>query len=160
MKLRKIITVILCFVMLLQVPVMAQAAENPDTGEYITFTNTGNERIKSDGSFTFGVSSNMMSGHFTADKTTMKISSKCKKFNVNTGSSVSTTSYQYTLTLYKKGSGTAVGSYTGYANNKTASKSFTVEKGAEYYFAITCSPELSFPERLSGSGTVTNATPV
>lgn len=41
MKLRKIITVILCFVMLLQVPVIAQAAENPSTGEYITFT-TGN----------------------------------------------------------------------------------------------------------------------
>ena len=60
MKLRRIITVILCFIMLLQVPIVAQATENPSTGEYITFT-TGNERIKSDGSFTFGVSSEMMS---------------------------------------------------------------------------------------------------
>lgn len=159
MKLRRIITVILCFVMLLQVPVIAQAAENPSTGEYITFT-TGNERIKSDGSFTFGVSSEMMSGHFTADKTSIKISSKCKKFNVNTGSSVSTTAKKYTLTLYKMGTGKAVGSYTGYANDKNASKTFTVEKDAEYYFTITCSPELSFPERLSGSGKVTNVTPV
>lgn len=159
MKLRRIITVILCFIMLLQVPIIAQATENPSTGEYITFT-TGNERIKSDGSFTFGVSSEMMSGHFTADKTSIKISSKCKKFNVNTGSSVSTTAYQYTLTLYKKGTGKAVGSYTGYANNKNASKSFTVEEGAEYYFTIACSPELTFPERLSGSGKVTNVTPV
>lgn len=159
MKLRKIITVILCFVMLLQVPVMAQAAENPSTGEYITFT-TGNERIKSDGSFTFGVSSEMMSGHFTADKTSIKISSKCKKFNVNTGSSVSTTAKKYTLTLYKMGTGKAVGSYTGYANNTSASKTFKVDEGAEYYFTITCSPELSFPERLSGSGKVTNVTPV
>lgn len=125
----------------------------------ITFT-TGNERIKSDGSFTFGVSSEMMSGHFTADKTSIKISSKCKKFNVNTGSSVSTTAYQYTLTLYKKGTGKAVGSYTGYANNTSASKTFKVDEGAEYYFTIACSPELSFPERLSGSGKVTNVTPV
>lgn len=159
MKLRRIITVILCFVMLLQVPVIAQAAENPSTGEYITFT-TGNERIKSDGSFTFGVSSEMMSGHFTADKTSIKISSKCKKFNVNTGSSVSTTAKKYTLTLYKMGTGKAVGSYTGYANNTSASKTFKVDEGAEYYFTITCSPELSFPERLSGSGKVTNVTPV
>ena len=159
MKLRKIITVILCFIMLLQVPIIAQATENPSTGEYITFT-TGNERIKSDGSFTFGVSTEMMSGHFTADSASMKISSKCKKFNVNTGSSVSTKSYEYTLTLYKMGSGTAVGSYTGYANNTSASKTFKVDEGAEYYFTITCSPELRFPERLSGSGKVTNVTPV
>lgn len=34
MKLRRIITVILCFVMLLQVPIIAQATENPSTGEY------------------------------------------------------------------------------------------------------------------------------
>lgn len=34
MKLRRIITVILCFIMLLQVPIIAQATENPSTGEY------------------------------------------------------------------------------------------------------------------------------
>ena len=58
------------------------------------------------------------------------------------------------------GSSKAVGSYTGYANNTSASKTFKVTKDAEYYFTITCSPALSFPERLTGSGKVTNATPV
>lgn len=159
MKLRRIITVILCFVMLLQVPVMAQAAENTSADEYIIFTG-GKERMKDDGTFDFSFNAEKTSQHFITNKTSITISSQCRRYNNKTGENIPTTSCGYTLTLYKMGSSEAVGSYTGYANDKKASATFEVEKGEEYYFVMTSNKTLGATYRLRGTGKVTNVTPV
>ena len=128
MNLKKVISAVLCFAIILAFPLTAQAAESD---EYITFI-PGKERIESDGTFTFNVRSDLRSGSFTANKDTITIYSKCRKYNVNTGNVESTKACEYTLTLYKKETSAEVGSYTGYANNKKASAEFSVEKGKEY----------------------------
>lgn len=159
MKLRRIITVILCFIMLLQVPVIAQATENTSADEYIVFTG-GKERMSDDGTFDFSFNAEKTSQHFTTNTTSITISSKCKRYNNKTGENISTTSCGYTLTLYKMGSNEAVGSYTGYADNKKASATFTVEEGEEYYFVMTSNKTLGATYRLRGTGKVTNVTPI
>ena len=102
--------------------------------------------------------SDLRSGSFTANEDTITIYSKCRKFNVNTGSVESTKACEYTLTLYEKETSAEVGSYTGYANNKNASEEFSVEKGNEYYFIITCDPTHTMPYSLRGTGKVSDVT--
>lgn len=157
---RKIISSILCVVILASFPLVTRASEiendHRDVSEYITFT-TGNERINSDGTFTFNVRSDMRSGTFTANKNTITIYTKCRLFNVNTGSVTKSESSQYTLTLYDK-DGNEVGSYTGSANNKKMTQKFSVEKEQDYYFVITCNPKHTMPYSLNGTGKVSNVT--
>lgn len=157
---RRFISIILCLSMLLLFPLAVQAAEaepiSGDIAEYITFM-TGNERIASDGTFEFNVRAELQSEFFTANRNTIKIYSKCKRLNVNTGRTESSESYSYTLTLYERGVG-VVDSYTGYANNEKTTKKFSVERGNEYYFIITCNPTHTMPYSLYGSGKVTNIT--
>lgn len=154
MNLKKVISAVLCFAIILAFPLTAQAAESD---EYITFI-PGKERIESDGTFEFNVRSDLRSGSFTANEDTITIYSKCRKFNVNTGSVESTKACEYTLTLYEKETSAEVGSYTGYANNKNASEEFSVEKGKEYYFIITCDPTHTMPHSLRGTGKVSDVT--
>ena len=157
---KKFISAILCMAILTAFPLAAHATEVEPipsaADEYITFT-TGKERIASDGTFEFNVRAELRSGTFTADDDTIKIYSKCRLFNVNTGSVTSSKNYEYTLTLYEKGVG-AVGSYTGYANNRKTTQKFSVVEGKEYYFIITCDPTHTMPYSLRGTGKVTNVT--
>lgn len=154
MNLKKMISAVLCFAILLAFPLTARAAESD---EYITFV-PGKERIESDGTFEFNVRSDLRSGSFTANEDTITIYSKCRKFNVNTGGVESTKACEYTLTLYEKETSDKVGSYTGYANNKKVTQEFSVEKGKEYYFIITCDPTHTMPYSLRGTGKVSDVT--
>lgn len=160
-KLKKFISMVLCAVLLLSVLSTAQAAEmetsSKDLEEYITFT-SGLERIEPDGTFEFNIRAELKSKNFTADDDTITIYSKCRRFNVNTGSVTSSTSYEYTLTLYEYETGDVIGSYTGYANNKKTTQKFSVEEGKEYYFIITCDPTHTTPYSLKGTGKVSNVT--
>lgn len=158
-NLKKLISAILCFTILLSFPLTARATESigNDSDEYIIFS-SGKERIESDGTFDFNVRSDLRSSSFTANKDTITIYSKCRRFNVNTGDVESSKAYQYTLTLYEKDTGDEVGSYTGYANNKNVTQKFSVENGKEYYFVITCNPTHTMPYSLKGTGKVSNVT--
>lgn len=159
LNLKKLISGILCCAILLTFPLTAWASESigNESDEYITFI-SGKERIESDGTFEFNVRSDLRSGSFTANEDTITIYSKCRRFNVNTGGVESTKAYEYTLTLYEKDTSDEVGSYTGYANNKKVTEEFSVKKGKEYYFIITCDPTHSMPYSLRGSGKVSDVT--
>ena len=146
---------------MLSVPLTAMAAEaeisNKDLEEYITFT-SGPERINADGTFNFNVRGSLTSGTFTANKNTIKISTTCRRYNVNKGEYKSTTSHKYTVALYKVGSTDEIGYYVGSANNDEASGEFSVEKGAKYYFVFTCNPTQTVPYSLKGTGKVSDVT--
>jgi len=139
---KRVMSMILCFVLMLSVSLTAKAAEveisNKDLEEYITFT-SGPERIDADGAFTVNVRGSLTSGKFTANKTEIKISTTCRRYNVNKDEYKST-SNKYTVTLYKVGSTKEIGHYNGLADGKEASGNFSVEKGAKYYFVFTCNP--------------------
>lgn len=125
--------------------------------EYVTFI-SGNERMESDGDFAFNVRAELRSdSNFTAKKTSIKISTKCKKLNVNSGANVAS-SKNYTVTLYNAATNEVVDFYTGVADGTTYNKTFTVVKNQTYYFVITCDPALTMPYSLYGTGTVTNVT--
>lgn len=159
---KRITAVILVFTLVFSLALTAHATEfemtSTNTDEYIIFV-PGNERIASDGTFEFNFRSELVSGSFVANDDTIKISSKCRRFNVNTGGVESSRSYQYTLTLREKGTGNVMGSYTGYANNWTKSQKFSVTVGNEYFFILTCDPTHTMPYSLRGTGKVTNVTP-
>lgn len=158
---KRVMSMILCFVLMLSVPLTAKAAEveisNKDLEEYITFT-SGPERIDADGAFTVNVRGSLTSGNFTANKTEIKISTTCRRYNVNKDKYTSTSSYKYTVTLYKVGSTKEIGHYDGSANGKEASGNFSVEKGAKYYFVFTCNPTQTMPYSIKGTGKVSDVT--
>lgn len=159
---KKITSIVLVLALFFSLALTVQATEaemtSTNADEYIIFV-PGNERIASDGTFEFNVRAELVSGSFVANDDTIKISAKCRRFNVNTGGVESSRSYEYTITLYERGTGNVMGSYTGYANNWTKSKTFSVTVGNEYYFIITCDPTHTMPYSLRGTGKVTNVTP-
>lgn len=158
---RKFVSMILCAVLFLSMPLTAYAAGpetlHKDLEEYFEFI-VDPERMNADGTFTFGFREELSSDHFIANSNKITISAKGYKFDVNHGSVEHTKSYKYTITLYKIGTGEEVDSYSGYANNRSKSHSFAVEKGQEYYFIMTCEPALSMPYSLKGTGKVTDVT--
>lgn len=87
----------------------------------------------------------------------MAISTKCQVYNVNRSKYTDESSQSYTVTLYDS-NGDVVSSYIGYADNSTYSSPFSVTRNAEYYFIITCSPTLTVPYSVKGSGSVSNVT--
>lgn len=157
---KKLIATVLCMTIVASFPLVTQATEverdNRDMGEYVTFI-SGNERMESDGTFEFNYRAEEKSDPFTANKDTIKIYSKCRRFNVNTGHYSTSESHEYTLTLYDS-EGNEIGSYTGCANNKKTTQEFSVEKGKSYYFIITCNPNQTMPYSLNGTGKVSNVT--
>lgn len=162
--LKKVFCSLMSMILVLFLALSVSAAENGNpnrenenyTDEYIVFR-AGKERIESDGSFAFNVRSNLRAKpNFTAKKSSITISAKCKLKNVNNASYVSDASKEFTITLYDVDTGTEVDSFSGVADGTTYKKTFSVTKNNDYYFIISCNPTLTVPYSLEGSGSVSN----
>lgn len=158
----KAICMFLCLTLVLCTLPIAYATETTSDPnyfeEYITFT-SGDERMKADGSFKLNVRAELRSeSNFTANRSSITISTKCKKLNANSGDNVPDSGKGYTVTLYNADTHDEVGSYSGVADGKTYDESFSVVTNQDYYFRFTCDPELSMPYSLYGTGKVSNVT--
>ena len=152
-QMKKIISVALCMVLLLCLPLGASAAKFDDTDEYIRFV-SGSERLTEKGHFEFNIRQWVKTDVFTADSTTLRIDTFAQ---IKDGTATHTdASVKFTMTLYKAANDEVAGSYTGKADGIYGGKSFTVVKGAKYYIKISVeSGSLYDSERLNGYGNVT-----
>ena len=156
--LKKTICILMAVALFATIPlgVTADEAGNMEdaSDEYVSFT-TDNRRIASDGTFEFNVRAERRSENdFIVGGNSITISAKCRKYNVNTGHPVEDDTKQFTVTLYKSSSNEEIGSFDGFADDETYKKTFTVEKGQQYYIIVTCSPTLTMPYSLKGTGKV------
>ncbi len=150
--LKRIISAVLCLSLILCLPLGASAATFDDTEDYIEFT-SGNERMTSDGSFTFNISQWVNTTVFTADSSTIRIDTAAQ---IKDGAATHTdSSVKFTVTLYKAATGEVVGSYQGNADYIYGGRSFSVVQGAKYYIKIAvASGQLYGTEKLNGYGAV------
>lgn len=160
---KRIISALLCFTLLLCVPVAASATTTEgynNTEEYIRFT-PSSARIDEDGNFDFYIRSSKLSGKFYATSNKMNISASAYIYNNKDGGVRKSDSVSFKITLYKDnadGTNTSVGSFTTKADKKTGSKEFTVTKNQKYYLEITIEggSNLKNTEYVKGSGRVSN----
>lgn len=176
---RKIVSLFLALLMLSVVCIPAFAAENDLSGEqqacvnfypnvnvktadgteeYIRFM-PGNARIDSNGDFTFYIHSDLMSGKFTAKDDNLTIKASAYIYNNNTGGVRKSTKVTFTISLYEynKDEGSSlVGSFTGAADKKNHSDSFSVTNGHVYYMEIVIQGSLGGSEYVKGSGNISN----
>ena len=144
------------------VGVSAAEIQSNEFESYIEFTNN-NQRIASDGTFTFEFNYRLVSDKFTANSTTIRIDTCCiVSMWDGSGDEFTDSDEKFRVTLYHDGFfDTAVGSYVGKADNIYGGKTFSgIEKGDKYYFEITpINENLSMtPRHLKGYGKVSNVT--
>lgn len=134
----------------------ASVADHQDD-QYIRFV-SGDERIESNGDFTFYLNSNLTSGKFIADSNEVTINAYCEFYNRNTGSSSTSTSKNFIINLYKVGGSKVSGKFDEPVDGDTHSYTFTVEEGATYYFEITSKTKLNSVIYLKGAGNISPVT--
>lgn len=128
-----------------------------DIDEYIVFR-YGHERIASDGTFDFNVGSDIKSTTFTANKSKITLSLKCKVYNCNTGVSTADASQTFALRLYYADTNEEYGVGFYSADGEKQESDWPVKVGQRYYFKIICDSPLNMPLSIKGSGKITNIT--
>lgn len=119
----------------------------------------GNTRIDSNGDFTFYIHSNLTSGKFTAKDDNLTIKASAYIYNNNTGGTRTSTKVKFEISLYEynKNEGSSlVDSFTGAADKKNHSESFSVTAGHVYYMEIVVQGSIGGSEYLKGSGNISN----
>lgn len=153
---KKIVSIILVIIIAIILPLNAYATNNYDA-DYIRFTAEG-KRILNDGSFTFYIHSNTTSNRFKpiSNNITLEVSARVK--NKDTGSIYSYDNIYYTVYLYRSGYSSAVGYLTQAANGRTATKTFSVTTGVDYYIEIVVSGSIASNQYVTGNGDFSNIT--
>ena len=167
MKLKKLICVFLCCVMVLGINVNVFAAvdtyetEEVDNVEYIKFVSNPLARMNSDGTFEFQFTSRVISDKFTANASQIGIITEAYL-----GTPIGNGQYSYekdsnisfTMTL-KTSSGNVVWKYIGYCNGVRGGYTFNVTKGNVYYIELATASDLAPRVKyIMGDGVVTNVT--
>lgn len=151
---KRIFTLLLALVIVLSLPLQANAATTNDT-EYFRLI-PSRERLNADGTFNFYFHEYIFSDHnfiTTSSRITLEVSARV--YNNSTKTYRNDSSVSFTVFLYKEGIEDYVGYVRHYANGTTKSVSFPVSTGGEYYFKIVAGA-LSSDEYLSGSGDLSN----
>ncbi len=134
-----------------------------DESNYIRFVNSGNERMDADGSFEFMFQDWVGSDHFTADGTSITITTTARMYVYTDTYYFDSSKYIYRLTLYKE-NGTfdkKIGYYEACGDGISGSERFVgIEKGEEYYFKLeVMKPYIDGTAyHFEGTGQVSNVT--
>lgn len=170
MKIKRILCLVLCLIMMQSLAVNAFATEvdsseeNPDADAFFAF-DAGMERMDSNGDFTFSFNSELSSDRFTAkeDEITVTITVWLRDIDdtptwTDPWFPLKDANKTMSVTLYKVGEG-EVGSYTVSANDKKNTLTFTeIEVGAKYYMIFESVTTLGARMRFDGKGNVSDVT--
>lgn len=171
-KFTRIICTVLCMVMVMSLPMVTFAdpytvdkamncnggsISNRQDNQYIRFA-SGDERIESNGNFTFYINSNLTSGKFIADSNEVTITASCQFYNRNTGRYSTSIFKKFAINLYKVGGSKVPGKLEACVDGEPHSSPFTVEEGATYYFEITSQSKLDPVIYLDGEGDISPVT--
>lgn len=139
----------------------ASDKSNSDQSGYITF-DSEDERMASNGKFTFEFCYNLKSDRFRANGTSIRIDTSAYIYNRDTKQTSTDSSKKFHLALYHDGIfDTYVGGYYGYADGVYGGLTFNnLEAGDKYYFVLyPDDPNMSRgPYMFTGSGQVTGVT--
>ena len=158
---KKFISIFLSSLIFMMCCIVPIGASDASYDEYIQFTSS-NARMESDGSFHFYFRTRVTSDYFTADSSTMTVTTQAHLFAQDgTKETFVTSDVSFRLTLYKKNfiGKSKVMSYIAYTDNIYGGVEVEVEKGKKYFLELECLNNLdSTKYYIEGIGLVTPVT--
>lgn len=151
---KKFLSVLIAFVMLISFPVHANATENVNA-DYVRFI-PYNTRITSGGAFNFEYEDNMTSESFWPISSQITIEASATLVHRDTGTVRKDNGVTYRIYIVNANTGVSAGYLEASANGKEATGTFTVSTGVEYHLEFTVSGSIREFERVTGSGDLSN----
>lgn len=158
----KVLSAVLSIVMLFMCAISSSAFNGDQTNlpeekfEFIPLR--PEERMDSDGSFTFLFRHSLTSEKFTANSSSVRIDTGAQVYDLATDSYYNDSNVLFTVTLYKS-NGVRVGRYLASADNAYGGISYPTTKGQKYYLYFSSQTDFAGTGKyISGWGRVTPVT--
>lgn len=158
---RKFVSMILCAVLFLSMPLTAYAAgaDMDYTEEYFRFKDSV-DRMSKTGEFEFYCNSYKDSDNFIANSNQITVEASAKIYNRNSGETTTSSFKKFTITVHKVGGGDLTPVLTAKLNGKKQSVTVDVEEGEKYYLTIRSVSNLDAVLYMDGEGSVSPVTRV